>query len=164
MNKKKILSTGAVALVAISCFGTNTFADSKTELKNSMEVNMHVDANGNTEYEYTVINGEIRTNGSTSKKLTKGRFDLIYGIMKMDSDNIVVTVKNAPSGGKTSFEIVSEWGGTIASSGSKTYGKGSTWSAKGHYGILGVLNSPSAIICLINSLLNLLIKNTPSWH
>ena len=45
--------------------------------------------------------------------------------------------------------------------GSKTYGKGSTWSAKGHYGILGVLNSPSAIICLINSLLNLLIKNTP---
>ena len=29
---------------------------------------------------------------------------------------------------------------------------------------LGVLNSPSAIICLINSLLNLLIKNTPSWH
>ena len=58
----------------------------------------------------------------------------------MDSDNIVVTVKNAPSGGKTSFEIVSEWGGTIASSGSKTYGKGSTWSAKGHYGILGVLN------------------------
>ena len=91
MNKKKILSTGAVALVAISCFGTNTFADSKTELKNSMEVNMHVDANGNTEYEYTVINGEIRTNGSTSKKLTKGRFDLIYGVMKMDSDNIVVT-------------------------------------------------------------------------
>ena len=91
MNKKKILSTGAVALVAISCFGTNTFADSKNELKNSMEVNMHVDANGNTEYEYTVINGEIRTNGSTSKKLTKGRFDLIYGVMKMDSDNIVVT-------------------------------------------------------------------------
>ena len=95
-----------------------------------MEVNMHVDANGNTEYEYTVINGEIRTNGSTSKKLTKCRFDLIYGVMKMDSDNIVVTVKNAPSGGKTSFEIVSEWGGTIASSGSKTYGKDSTWSAK----------------------------------
>ena len=50
--------------------------------------------------------------------------------MKMDSDNIVVTAKNAPSGGKTSFEIVSEWGGTIASSGSKTYGKDSTWSAK----------------------------------
>lgn len=141
MNKKKILSTGAVALVAISCFGTNTFANSKTELKNSMEVNMHVDANGNTEYEYTVINGEIRTNGSTSKKLTKGRFDLIYGVMKMDSDNIVVTAKNAPSGGKTSFEIVSEYGGTIASSGTTRYGKGSSWSAKGQHGILGVVNN-----------------------
>ena len=144
MNKKKLLSTGAAALVAISCFGTSTFADSKTKLKNSMDINMHVDANGNTVYEFVDANGETRTNGSTSKKLTKGRFDYIYGILKMDSDNIVVTVSNAPTNGKTSFEIVGEWGNTIASSGSKTYGKGSTWSAKGHHGILGVVNNVRA--------------------
>ena len=136
MNKKKILSTGAVALVAISCFGTNTFADSKTELKNSMEVNMHVDANGNTEYEYTVINGEIRTNGSTSKKLTKGRFDLIYGVMKMDSDNIVVTIKEVPKdGATTSFEIVNNVGETISSSNGTQYSKDESWSAKSSGGL-----------------------------
>lgn len=78
MNKKKILSTGAAALIAISCFGTSTFADSKTELKNSMDINMYVDADGKTVYEYTDVNGETRTSGSTSKKLTTGRFDYIW--------------------------------------------------------------------------------------
>lgn len=62
----------------------------------------------------------------------------------MDSDNIVVTVTSAPSGGKTYFEIVSEWGGTIASSGNSAYGKVSTWTAKGNHGILGVANNVRA--------------------
>ena len=101
-----------------------------------MEVNMHVDANGNTEYEYTVINGEIRTNGSTSKKLTKCRFDLIYGVMKMDSDNIVVTIKEVPKdGATTSFEIVNNVGETISSSNGTQYSKDESWSAKSSGGL-----------------------------
>ena len=141
MIKKKILSTGAAAIRAISYFGTSSFADSKTDFKNSMEINMTVDADGNAVYEYTDAKGITRTNGTTSKELTKGRYDYIYGILKMDSDNIVVTVTDAPKGGKTSFEIVSEYGGTIASSGTTRYGKGSSWSAKGQHGILGVVNN-----------------------
>ena len=96
MIKKKILSTGAAAIIAISYFGTSSFADSKTDFKNSMEINMTVDADGNAVYEYTDAKGVTRTNGTTSKELTKGRYDYIYGILKMDSDNIVVTVTDAP--------------------------------------------------------------------
>ena len=142
MIKKKILSTGAAAIIAISYFGTSSFADSKTDFKNSMEINMTVDADGNAVYEYTDADGVTRTSTTTdSIGLTKNRFDKIYGINKWDSDNIVVTVTDAPKGGKTSFEIVSEYGGTIASSGTTRYGKGSSWSAKGQHGILGVVNN-----------------------
>lgn len=109
-----------------------------------MEVNMTVDADGNAVYEYTDAKGVTRTNATTSKKLTQGRSDYIYGILKMDSDNIVVTVKEAPTGGKTSFEIVSEYGGTIATSGTTRYGKGSSWSVKGQHGVLGVVNNVRA--------------------
>ena len=141
MIKKKVLSIGCAVVLAFSYLGTRVFANYGTGSNNSAEVEMTVDYNGNTVYEYTDAKGVTRTNGTTSKELTKGRYDYIYGILKMDSDNIVVTVTDAPKGGKTSFEIVSEYGGTIASSGTTRYGKGSSWSAKGQHGILGVVNN-----------------------
>ena len=143
MNKKKILSTGAATFVAISCFATSTFANPKTELKNSMEVNMHVDADGNTVYEYIDVNGVTRTSTTASKALTKGRMDNIHMIMKVDSDDIVVKVTGAPANGRVHFEITTNYG-TIASSGDTNYAKGGIWSAKGASGILGVQNNVRA--------------------
>ena len=136
MIKKKILSTGAAAIIAISYFGTSSFADSKTDFKNSMEINMTVDADGNAVYEYTDAKGVTRTNGTTSKELTKGRYDYIYGILKMDSDNIVVTVKEVPKdGATTSFEIVNNLGETISSSTGTQYSKDESWSSKSSGGL-----------------------------
>ena len=125
MNKKKVLSIGSAAILAFSSFGTSVFANYKTGSKNSMEVEMTVDDNGNAIYEYTDADGVTRTSTTTSLiSLTKDRFDKIYSISKWDSDNIVITVKEVPEvGAKTSFEIVNSAGTTISSSNGVKYGK-----------------------------------------
>lgn len=132
MNKKKVLSIGSAAILAFSSFGTSVFANYKTGSKNSMEVEMTVDDNGNAIYEYTDADGVTRTSTTTSLiSLTKDRFDKIYSISKWDSDNIVITVKEVPEvGAKTSFEIVNSAGTTISSSNGVKYGKDTSWSGK----------------------------------
>lgn len=132
MGKKKLLFTGCTAILVCSSFGTSILADYQSDTKNSMDVEMMVDDNGQVVYEYIDEEGVTRTSTTTSSiSLTQARFDNIYSINKWDSDRIVVTVKEVPeSGAKTSFEIVGSDGTTIASSNGKRYGKGSSWSAK----------------------------------
>ena len=97
MIKKKVLSIGCAVVLAFSYLGTRVFANYGTGSNNSAEVEMTVDYNGNTVYEYTDADGVTRTSTTTdSIGLTKNRFDKIYGINKWDSDNIVVTVKEVP--------------------------------------------------------------------
>ena len=132
MIKKRLLFIGGTAILACSSFETSILADYQAGTENSMEVEMTVDDNGQVVYEYTDEEGVTRTSTTTGLiSLTQDRFDKIYSINKWDSDNIVVTVKEVPeSGAKTSFEIVGSDGETIASSEGKSYGKGSSWSAK----------------------------------
>ena len=87
--------------------------------------------------EYTDADGVTRTSTTTdSIGLTKNRFDMIYGINKWDSDNIVVTVKEVPKdGATTSFEIVNNLGETISSSTGTQYSKDESWSAKSSGGL-----------------------------
>ena len=53
MIKKKVLSIGCAVVLAFSYLGTRVFANYGTGSNNSAEVEMTVDYNGNTVYEYT---------------------------------------------------------------------------------------------------------------
>lgn len=132
MIKKKVLSIGGAVVLAFSYFGTRVFANYGTGSNNSAEVEMTVNYNGNTVYEYTDADGVTRTSTTTdSIGLTKNRFDKIYGINKWDSDNIVITVKEVPKdGATTSFEIINNFGETISSSCGTQYSKDESWIAK----------------------------------
>ena len=131
MIKKKLLSIGCASILACSTFGTSVFANPETGSENSMEGEMIVDDSGNAVYEYTNADGVTRTSTTTSLiSLTKNQTDKIYTINKWESDNIIVTVKEVPSNGKISFEIVNSAGATVASSKDTRYGKDESWSAK----------------------------------
>ena len=132
MIKKKVLSIGCAVVLGFSYFGTSVFANSGAGFENSIEVEMIIDDNGNVVYEYTDADGVTRTSTTTdSIGLTKNRFDMIYGINKWDSDNIVVTVKEVPKdGATTSFEIINNFGETISSSCGTQYSKDESWIAK----------------------------------
>ena len=71
MIKKKVLSIGCAVVLAFSYLGTRVFANYGTGSNNSAEVEMTVDYNGNTVYEYTDADGVTRT--STNKGSSERR-------------------------------------------------------------------------------------------
>ena len=65
MIKKRVLSIGCAVVLGFSYFGTRVFANYGTGSNNSAEVDVTVDYNGNTVYEYTDADGVTRTSTTT---------------------------------------------------------------------------------------------------